>query len=79
MEDIMQEKEITKVITNVFPCKSLNLLRFLKENGLQSELKYTDAKDNRDCWVFLRTDKLHELLTEWGNKSLEEKQNIKLY
>jgi hypothetical protein len=54
-----------KVTTNIFPCKSLNLMRFLKEHGLQSELKYTDAKDNKDCWVFLRNDKLHELLTEW--------------
>lgn len=55
-----------KVTTNVFPCKSINLVRFLKGNGLLSELKYTDAKDDRDCWVFLRTDRLHELLTEWG-------------
>ena len=58
--------------TNIFPCKSINLTRFLKSNGLFSEHKYTDATDQRDCWIFLRTDKLHSLLAEW-----KEIQNIK--
>jgi len=58
--------------TNVFPCKSINLVRFLKQNGLLSEHKYTDAKDNRDCWIFLRTDKLNLLLAQW--KTIQDKK-----
>lgn len=58
--------------TNIFPCKSINLVRFLKQNGLSSEYKFTDAKDNKDCWIFLRTNKLHKLLEQW-----KEIQNIK--
>lgn len=51
--------------TNIFPCKSINLLRFLKDNGLFSEHKYKDAQDNKDCWIFLRTEELNSLLDEW--------------
>lgn len=51
--------------TNIFPCKSINLTRFLKQNGLLSEHKYTDASDQRDCWIFLRTEKLNSLLAQW--------------
>lgn len=53
--------------TNVFPCKSINLVRFLKSKGFRSEHKYTDAKDNKDCWIFLRSNKFHAALTEWNN------------
>lgn len=58
--------------TNIFPCKSINLTRFLKQNGLSSEHKYTDASDNRDCWIFLRTDKLNSLLAQW--KTIQDKR-----
>jgi hypothetical protein len=55
----------TPIRTNIFPCKSINLTRFLKQNGLLSEHKYTDNVDQRDCWIFLRTEKLNSLLAQW--------------
>ena len=58
--------------TNIFPCKSINLVRFLKSNGLFSEHKYTDNADQRDCWIFLRTDKLNQLLSQW--KVIQDKR-----
>lgn len=51
--------------TNIFPCKSINLMRFIKSKGIQSEHKYTDAKDNKDCWIFIRTKELESILDEW--------------
>ncbi len=51
--------------SNIFPCKSINLMRYIKANGISSEHKYTDAKDNRDCWIFLRTEQLNRLLDQW--------------
>lgn len=64
---IQSTQQLHSIRTNIFPCKSINLVRFLKQHGLQSEHKYTDAKDHKDCWIFLRTDRLHELLTIWNN------------
>lgn len=51
--------------TNIFPCKSINLMRFIKSKGILSEHKYTDAEDNKDCWIFLRTPELERVLEEW--------------
>jgi len=69
---MMNNKIQTSIKTNIFPCKSINLTRFLKDNGLLSEHKYTDASDKRDCWIFLRTDKLNSLLAQW--KVIQDKR-----
>ena len=55
----------TVVKTHVFPCKSINLTRFIKSKGIISEYKFTDAQDNKDCWIFLRTSQLEDILKEW--------------
>ena len=55
----------TVVKTHVFPCKSINLTRFIKSKGIMSEYKFTDAQDNKDCWIFLRTSQLEDVLKEW--------------
>ena len=55
----------TTVKTHVFPCKSINLTRFIKSKGIISEYKFTDAQDNKDCWIFLRTSQLEDVLKEW--------------
>lgn len=55
-----------KVRTAIFPCKSIPLMDFLKARGFLSEYKVTDAKDNRDVWIFLRTDELHSALDEYA-------------
>lgn len=61
-----QSSQPNPIRTNIFPCKSIDLMRFLKQNGLRSEHKYKDAYDNKDCWIFLRTDELHSLLDKWA-------------
>ena len=68
----MNVKNTISIRTNIFPCKSINLTRFLKDNGLVSEHKYTDYQDQRDCWIFLRTDKLNSLLAQW--KIIQDKR-----
>ena len=55
----------TTIKTHVFPCKSINLTRFIKSKGIISEYKFTDAQDNKDCWIFLRTSQLEDILKEW--------------
>jgi hypothetical protein len=55
-----------KVRTAIFPCKSIPLMNFLKSKGFRSEYKVKDAKDNRDLWIFLRTDELHKALDEYA-------------
>lgn len=73
----MNVKTQSPIRTNIFPCKSINLTRFLKDNGLVSEHKYTDYTDQRDCWIFLRTDKLNYLLAQW--KVIQDKRfNLKI-
>jgi hypothetical protein len=65
MEDFNMEGK-TKIRTKIFPCKSINLTNFLKSKGFESEYKITDAKDNRDVWIFLRTEELHKALDEYA-------------
>lgn len=55
-----------KVRTAIFPCKSIPLMLFLKSKGFKSEYKVTDAKDNREIWIFLRTIELHKALDEYA-------------
>jgi ribosomal protein S8 len=55
-----------RITTKIFPCKSINFVRFLKSKGFMSEYKVTDAKDNRDIWIFLRTEELHRALDEYA-------------
>lgn len=55
-----------KVRTKVFPCKSIPLMYFLKAKGFPSEYKVTDAKDNKETWIFLRTEELHKALDEYA-------------
>lgn len=50
----------------LFPCKSINLLRFIERSGKKSIYKYIDAEDGRNCWLFLKTDELIKLLEEWA-------------
>lgn len=68
----MYNQNTISIRTNVFPCKSINLVRFLKQNGLLSEHKYRDGIDNKDCWIFLRTEKLNSLLAQW--KVIQDKK-----
>jgi ribosomal protein S8 len=62
-----------KVRTAIFPCKSISVMNFLKNKGFHSEYKITDAKDNREVWIFLRTDALHAALDEYALNNPKKK------
>lgn len=51
----------------IFPCKSINLAKFLKSKNIYAIHIYTDIKDNKKCWIFLKDEKLINALTEWQN------------
>lgn len=49
----------------IFPCKSINLLRFIKQNGIEPVYKHTDIIDKKDCWLFIYNENLCNVLTQW--------------
>jgi hypothetical protein len=53
--------------TNLFPCKSINLMKFLTSKGIHSEHSYKDANDNKYCWIYIKNNNLKAALDEWKN------------
>lgn len=52
----------------LYCCYSLQLRNFLKDNGLKYSLAGLNPNTNKLFWVYIRSDKLDSLLTEWSNK-----------
>ena len=52
-----------------YTCGSPNLCRFLEQNELSPVYSYklNKEKKNRTMWVFIMTDELSKLLTQWSN------------
>jgi hypothetical protein len=48
-------------------CYSINLHREIKANKLSYITKGTNPSSNRDFWVYEKTDKLNQILTDWSN------------
>lgn len=59
----------------IYPCKSINQMRWLKNQGIFSIHKYTDIKDGRDCWLFLQNNELSKALTIWSTEKPTLKNN----
>lgn len=55
-----------------FSCYSINLLRFLKANGLVPMSKGVNKTTSRTFWVFVMTDELSNLLTIWSNSKKDK-------
>lgn len=50
----------------LFVCYSLNLMLFLKKNGVRYEVEAVHKLTNAPLWVYIRSDKLKKLLGEWN-------------
>lgn len=69
--------ENTEDLKNVkkYTCGSPNLYKFLEKNGLKPCYSYQLKKENnnRTMWVFILTDELSRLLTQWSNNKPKNK------
>lgn len=54
--------------TNLYCCYSLPLRKYLYENGLEYELAALNPNSKKLFWVYLMTDRLSFLLSEWSKK-----------
>lgn len=70
---IDNEKELKDV--KKYTCGSPNLRKFLEQNGLAPVYFYQLNKErkNRTMWVFIMTDELSKLLTQWSNNKPSNK------
>ena len=52
----------------LFCCYSLNLRDFLYSRGIKYELCALNPNSKNMFWVYVRNEKLNELLDEWSSK-----------
>ena len=50
----------------LYCCYSLNLRKYLYENGLRYKLAAKNPNSDGLFWVFIKDEKLDKLLTEWS-------------
>ena len=55
--------------SKLYCCYSLNLRKFLEDKGLRYELAALNPNCQRLFWVYLKTEQLDKLLTEWSAKN----------
>ena len=70
IENFEEIKDVKK-----YTCGSPNLCKFLEKNGLKPVYSYklNKERNNRTMWVFVLTNKLSELLTQWSNNKPSNK------
>ena len=68
---IIRNAEININPQNIYKCYSPLLCRFLEENkGIQHIFSGENNKNNKQYWLFIKTDELQQALKEWSeNKS----------
>ena len=56
-------------------CGSPNLCKFIEQNGIKHVYSYQLSKErnNRTMWVFIMTEELSKLLTQWSNNKPSNK------
>ena len=60
---------------NLYCCYSLNLRKFLYENGLRYKLAALNPNSKSLFWVYIKTNELDKLLDEWSmNKKAASNQ-----
>lgn len=59
----MDNKEKTKL----YCCYSLNLRKFLYDNGVEYDLAALNPNSKSLFWVYVKTEKLDRLLTTWSD------------
>lgn len=50
----------------LYICYSLPQMMFLQNNGIHYDVEGKHKVTNKNFWVFIRTDKLNNLLKEWS-------------
>lgn len=50
----------------LYVCYSLPLKKFLQEHGMRYEVGGRHMDTNKPFWVFIRTEELNKLLSEWS-------------
>ena len=58
----MGNKENVKL----YCCYSLNLRKFLYDNGVEYDLAALNPNSKSLFWVYIKNEKLDKLLTEWS-------------
>ena len=53
---------------NLYCCYSLPLRKYLYENGLEYELAALNPNTKKLFWVYMVTDELSYLLSQWSEK-----------
>lgn len=63
----MKEKGEKKL----YCCYSVPQMKFLKENGVEHEIKALNERTRCSMWVYIKDEKLDRLLNKWslGSKS----------
>ena len=52
----------------LYTCYSLNLRNYLYDNGLKYKLAARNPNSNKLFWVYVKNEKLDELLVKWGTR-----------
>lgn len=52
----------------LYTCYSLNLRNYLYDNGLKYKLAARNPNSNKLFWVYVKDEKLDELLDKWTAK-----------
>lgn len=63
---IVNIEEVVKK-EDLFHCGSPNLQKFLEKNGLDYISSYKLNRNKKVIWLYLKCDKLSELLLKWTN------------
>lgn len=50
----------------LYTCYSLNLRNYLYNNGLKYKLAARNPNSNKLFWVYIKDEKLNELLNKWA-------------
>ena len=56
------------VINELYCCYSLNLRRFLTNNGIEYKLAALNPNSKRMFWVYIRNEELDKALSKWNVK-----------
>ena len=57
--------------SKLYCCFSVPQKEFLKQHGIESEIKAKNCRTDCTMWVYIKDEKLNELLKKWslGSKS----------
>lgn len=54
-------------MSSLYCCYSINLRKFLTENDVKYEICALNPNSNQMFWVYVRNEKLDDLLTKWSS------------